>query len=88
MSIKKTHYIIGPLASLMRFAKLNFFVFPVESAIQAAPVGPLSVISKESLHQSLHEFQKQAKQSTQEIMAQIEGESNLLRLKNKVIIIT
>ena len=74
----------------MRFAKSNFFVivFPVESANQASPVGSLSVISKESQHQSLHEFQKQAKQSTQEIMAQIEGESNLLRLKNKVIIIT
>ena len=74
----------------MRFAKSNFFVivFPVESANQAAPVGPLSVISKESQHQSLHEFQKQAKQSTQEIMVQIEGKSNLLRLKNKVNIIT
>ena len=65
----------------MRFAKSNFFVivFPVESANQVAPVGQLSVISKESQHQSLHEFQKQAKQSTQEIMAKIEGESNLLR---------
>ena len=73
----------------MKFAKSNFFiiVFPVERANQAAPVGPFSVISKESQHQSLHEFQKQAKQSTQEITVLIEGESNLLRLKNKVIII-
>ena len=57
------------------FAKSIFFVlvFPVESANQTDPVGPVSMKSEESQHQSLHEFQKQAKQSPQEIMVQTEG---------------
>ena len=59
----------------------------MESANQAAPVGPVSVKSEETQHQLLHDFQMQAKQSPQERMVQTEGRSNLLRLKNKLLII-
>ena len=59
----------------------------MEKANQVASVGPVSAKSEQTLHQSLHEVQKQDKQSPKEIMVQIEGESNLLTLKNKVIII-
>ena len=59
----------------------------MERTNQAAPIGPISVKSKETQHQSLQEFQKQANQSLQEVMV-MEGGSNLLRLKSKVIIIT
>ena len=50
----------------------------MERANQVAPADPVSVKSKETQHQSLHEVQKQAKQSPQEIMVQTEGGSNLL----------
>ena len=60
---------------------LFVIVFPVERANQAVPVGPVPVSSEESQHQSLHE--KQARQSSQEIMAQTEGGSSLASLKNR-----
>ena len=68
---------------MKNITKLNSFVliFPVERANETASIGPVSVKSEESQRQSLHEFQKQTKQSPQEIMVQMEGEVKFVKIK-------